>query len=260
MNRTNIIISTFGIVGFAILFLGNYLAPRIWQKYRNPELTLLVDRTNAKLAQDIGNYYFGAPAYDLERAKAGFEKAIKIERGILWGHYQLARIYFVEKKFVGALEEINLELKYNPGNFRSLYVRGLIYGYTSQFSEAENDFKHFTLWVPKEWAGYNDLAWILGREGKYKEAEKVLKEALRVVPEADKNPWLLNSLGVMELNLGERASAKKNFLEAKKRAEKLTIQEWVRAYPGNNPEELVEALRAFRSAIDENLDKTRVDN
>src|SRR3990172_10167699 len=114
-----------------------------------------------------GNFYFNGGAYDLEKAERAFQRAVRIEPGILWGHYQLARIYFVKGNFDKAIEEINKELEANPENLRSLYVRGLIYGYRNQFGDlelVENDFRRFTYWAPSEWAGYNDLAWILSKE------------------------------------------------------------------------------------------------
>ena len=119
------------------------------------------------------------------------------------GHYQLARIAFVRSDFDTALREINAELAANPENLRSLYVRGLIYGYRGLLGDlalAESDFTRFTEWAPSEWAGYNDLAWILAKEGKYQEIETVMARALKNVPGGTENPWLWNMLGVARLN------------------------------------------------------------
>src|SRR3990167_2854627 len=203
-----------------------------------------------------GNFYFNGGAYDLEKAERAFQRAVRIEPGILWGHYQLARIYFVKGNSAKAIEEINKELEANPENLRSLYVRGLIYGFSGRFGEAEEDFRRFTLWAPKEWAGYNDLAWILAKEGKYREAKEVLLEALKKTGRAEKNSWLWNSLGVAELNLGEYANARKSFTKAKESASMLPLKDWQDAYPGNNPEESARGLADFKRAIEENLKRS----
>ena len=206
-----------------------------------------------------GNFYFNGGAYDLEKAERAFQRAVRIEPGILWGHYQLARIYFVKGNSAKAIEEINKELEANPENLRSLYVRGLIYGFSGRFGEAEEDFRRFTLWAPKEWAGYNDLAWILAKEEKYAEAESVIKKAFREISGGDKNPWLWNSLGVAELNLQEFKNAEKSFTKAGIFAEKLTLGDWRKAYPGNNPIEAERGLSAFKKAIEDNLSRSSVD-
>ena len=203
-----------------------------------------------------GNYYFNGGAYDLEKAGRAFQRAVRIEPGILWGHYQLARIYFVKGDSAKAIEEINLELKYNPENLRSLYVRGLIYGFGKNFTEAEEDFRRFTLWAPKEWAGYNDLAWILVSRGKYEETKNVLTSALAKVPRAESNPWLLNSLGVAQLNLKENKEARISFEKAKQLLGVMTLEEWRRAYPGNDPMVAEGGLRAFLEAVEENLQRS----
>ena len=203
-----------------------------------------------------GNYYFNGGAYALEKAEAAFQRAVRIEPGILWGHYQLARIYFVKGNSAKAIEEINKELEANPENLRSLYVRGLIYGFSGRFGEAEEDFRRFTLWAPKEWAGYNDLAWILAKEGKYAETESVIKKAFQEIPGGDKNPWLWNSLGVAELNLKKNKEARLSFEKAKKFLGMMTLAEWRRAYPGNDPAAAEGGRRAFLEAVEENLQRS----
>jgi len=260
MKRSRIIVLVFAVLFFGFLSSRDSLARVAWQKYRLPQAAVLLDRSNAELAMFIGSYHFngviGGGEYNPDIALKAYRKAVSINPKILWGHYQLARIYFVKGDFDLALEEINKELEANPENLRSLYVRGLIYGYRNQFGDlelAENDFRRFTSWAPSEWAGYNDLAWILSKEGKYKEAEKELGRAFENVSEGRKNPWLVTALGVAELNLKKYSRAVDSFKTAKELAEKLTIEEWRRSYPGNNPATSSEGLSAFLQAIDENL-------
>lgn len=236
------------------------LARFVWQKYRLPQMAIFLNRSDTSLAMFIGNYYFngviGGGEYNPDIAKKAFEKAVKINPKILWGHYQLARIYFVKGNFGKAVKEINKELEVNPENLRSLYVRGLIYGYQNQAGDLEHaaaDFSKFTEWAPKEWAGYNDLAWILSKQEKYREAEKTINQALKEALDAENNPWLWNTLGVAELNLKKYAGAANSFKKAKELAKNLTEKEWRHSYPGNNPENAKEGLFSFLKAIDENL-------
>ncbi len=248
------------VLVFGFLFLQDAIAKIAWQKYRNAETAIVLTK-DAKLALEIGNYYFNGPGgYDLKKSEQAFKKAVAINDKILWGHYQLARVYFVKGEKNKALEEINKELAANPENLRSLYVRGLIYGSSGKLAEAEVDFKRFVVWFPSEWAGYNDLAWILAKEEKYEEAKEVLLEALKKVGRAEKNPWLWNSLGVAELNLREYANARKSFTKAKESANMLSLKDWQNAYPGNNPVESERGLADFKRAIEENLKRSSVDS
>ncbi|MDP3948798.1 MAG: hypothetical protein Q8Q17_02515 [bacterium] len=260
MKQWQSFLLVFVMVVFVSIYTGrDSLASFVWQEYRNADAALLLDQSDVGLAMKIGNYYFNGGAYNLEKAERAFQRAVKIEPGILWGHYQLARIYFVKGDSVKAIEEINKELKANPENLRSLYVRGLIFGYMENFAGAEEDFRRFTLWAPKEWAGYNDLAWILASERKYQEVKTVIESAMKEVPKADKNPWLWNSLGVAQLNLKENKKAQISFEKANKLLGVITLEEWRKAYPGNDPAVAESGLRAFQEAVDENLRRAKED-
>ncbi len=253
-------------IGAAVIFSffisRDALARLAWEKHWS-KTAILLDGGDADLAMFIGNYYFngviGGGEYNPDIAKKAFQKAVRINPEILWGHYQLARIYFIKNDYSRALLEINKELGANPENLRSLYVRGLIYGYRNQsgdLEKAEADFHRFTEWAPKEWAGYNDLAWILSKEGKYKEAEKTINLALKEVPGAENNPWLWNAFGVAELNLKKYSAAADSFRRAQELAERLTLKEWRHAYPGNDPITAESGLSAFIATTGENLRRT----
>lgn len=252
-------------VSLVLIFIAkqDFLAKLVWQKHGNASLAYFLNRSDADLAIQIGNYYFngtiGRSEYNLDRAEKSFKKALEIKEGILWGHYQLARIYFMKGDFNGAMEEVNKELKYNPENLRSLYVRGLIFGYRGNLNNAEADFKRFTEWAPTEWAGYNDLAWILSKEKKYKEAKEAIVKAQKNTADADKNPWLWNALGVAQLNLKKYSDSKKSFEKALDLAKKLTENDWAKSYPGNNPSDAKNGLSAFLGAIGENLRRAKAD-
>lgn len=253
-----VVASAMAIVLFAFLLMGDSIARSAWGKYGAADVALLLNRGDAALASELGRYYFNGGEYDLAKAKRSYEKAISIDPTVLWGHYQLARIYFVEGDFEKALEEINTELAVNPENLRSLYVRGLIYGYMNgELEKSEQDFRAFVNWASLEWAGYNDLAWVLLQEKKYPEAREVMQQAFDTVPQAEANVWLWNTRGVTELNVGAYASALTSFLEAEKLVNQLGVTEWSEAYPGNSLEQASEGYRIFKEAISLNIEESK---
>ena len=255
-KKTIVVLMLSAIVYIGFITSRDTLGRFVWNKYLFAKGALYLNRHDARLFMHLGNYYFGGKEYDLKKSRYAYERAVKIDPKILFGHYQLARINFIQSNFFGAIEEINKELEANHGNLRSLYIRGLIYAYQGRFDKAEEDFKKFILWAPKEWAGYNDLAWIQLKFKKYDDAKKTAATGIKEVGGGDENPWLWNSLGVAELNLKEFANAEQSFKKAQKYAENLTIQDWQKAYPGNHPADALSGLTQFRDGIDKNLEKT----
>src|SRR3989338_3773712 len=268
MRKQHIWISLLAVAVFVFLFSRDSLARLAWQKYHSPAASLTLAYRDTKLLMQLGNYYFCGGVYDLDKSERAYKKALRAEPGILWGHYQIARILFVNPvtassngvkgNYDGAIAEINKELETNPENLRSLYVRGLIYGYRNQTGDLEraaDDFRRFTAWAPSEWAGYNDLAWILSKNGKYKEAKEATVRAFQNAEGAGENPWLWNSQGVAELNLGEYKNAIKSFEKAKMLAEKLALEDWRKSYPGNDPASANSGLNQFKEAIRKNLER-----
>jgi len=256
MKRWEIIVAVLTIIVFGFLFSRDSLARLAWQKYHSPAASLTLAYRDTKLLMQLGNYYFGGGVYDLDKSERAYKKALRAEPGILWGHYQIARILFVGGEHNAAIDEINKELAANPENLRSLYVRGLIYGYRGQVGDlvkAEEDFRRFTRWAPSEWAGYNDLAWILSKAGKYKEAQETIENAFAKAPNATNNPWLWNSLGVAELNLGEYKNAERSFEKAAELADTLSLADWKRSYPGNDPSSADSGLGQFKETLQKNL-------
>ncbi|RJQ37443.1 hypothetical protein C4552_01085, partial [Candidatus Parcubacteria bacterium] len=88
-------------VGF--LLARDALARFAWERYGRADIALALNRSDADLAMQLGTYYFAGTAgrseYDLSKAKRSFQRAVNHEPTILWGHYQLARIYFVEGNY-----------------------------------------------------------------------------------------------------------------------------------------------------------------
>ena len=208
----------------------------------------------AQMAMPVGDYYFNGGAYDLGWAERVYGAALALDPRVPLAHYQRARIHFLRGNFYSALREINGELDIYPENLRSLYVRGLIYGYMSELTRAREDFKRFIEWAPAEWAGYNDLAWIQVKLGKFQEGKETITRAFAVMPgERNRNPWLWTSLGVTHLNLGEYTRASEAFLTALRMTERMSAQYFWSAYPGNDPRGAEEAFRQFRATLNFNL-------
>ncbi len=231
------------------------LVRTVWSR-GYPGIAYELNQTDPTLAMAAGNYYFGGGTYNLTRATDSFQLAVRLDPTILWGHYQLARIYFVQSHFDRALSEINAELVANPANLRSLYVSGLIYMYRGQPGDlnlAAADFERFIPWAPTEWAGYNDLAFVLAEEGKYAGSESVLREAFANVPNANKNSWLWNGIGLDQLNEHHYAAAVLSFEHAATFARTLTPSDWQNAYSADNPASDSSSIVAFQNAIAENL-------
>ena|SRR3989344_342674 len=227
------------------------LARSIWRQTHIAPLATLLVPNDASLRFEIGNYYFGGGAYDVDRAQGYFEKALAIDPEIAGAHYQIARIHFIRGDFYTAVDEINKEIKLYPDFKRSYYVRGLIYGYAKEPDKAIADFKTFLEWKPESWAGHNDLAWVYFMEGDYKNSADTAREGLVYSPN---NVWLLNSLGVALLNEGKLAEAKEALTKAQAVAEAMTPADWGRSYPGNNPSVYGDGLDAMRASIKRNLD------
>ncbi|KKW21743.1 MAG: hypothetical protein UY71_C0001G0059 [Parcubacteria group bacterium GW2011_GWB1_52_7] len=260
MTKTRIWIAAIGFLGIAFLISQDTMANFAWKKRHSPAIALMLAARDEKLLMSLGNYYFNGGAYDLRRAKKAYEKALRVDPKILWGHYQLARILFVKGDGDAAIDEINKELEVNPENLRSLYVRGLIYGYRNSAGDLERaaeDFSRFTAWAPSEWAGYNDLAWILSKAGRYQEAKEAIQNAFASAPNATNNPWLWNSLGVAELNLGEYKNAERSFERAIELAGKLSLADWRRSYPGNDPASADSGLDQFKEALGKNRERAK---
>ncbi len=251
-----------------LLALGSFTLARdamaglAWNTGMN-ETALSLLRSDPSLAMALGRYYFGGEAYDLPKAKRAFGIAAAHNPAPVMAHYQLARIYFVEGLFDTALREANAELKEHPENFRTLYIRGLVFAYRGERGDtkrAESDFKNFVAWAPEEWAGYNDLAWILLSDKSFKEAKETVEAAFAEIPEARENPWLLNNLGLALLGLGDYKKARDVFSVAHANASVLTVEEWYKAYPGNDRVSAAAGLQSFKKAIITNLATTERKN
>lgn len=210
-----------------------------------------------------GDHYFNGGAYDLKKAAHYYRVATFFDSDAPMLRYQLARVYFVDGKRGDALREADAAVALAPDFGRAYYMRGLINGFSNKLDEAEADFKKILELGEIEpdmgqleqggWAVYNDLSWIQFQKGNYADVEETARQGLDVYPQ---NPWLLNSLGLGLLNLEKKTKAKTIFENALKEAQKLTVEDVRRAYPGNNPAEMEKKRQAIIDQIRFNLTLT----
>ncbi len=227
------------------------LARVVWEEFKMAPVAGFLNIHDANLALELGNYYFNEGAYDLALAEKYFEDALANDPNSPIAWHQLARIAFLKGQFSSALLRINRQIELHGDTYMaSFYVRGLIHGYAGNLDGAARDFAFFLEKKPDSWAANNDLAWIYFRKGDFKKVEEAAREGLKYHPE---NPWLLTSLGVALLNLDKKIEARKTLEAAKAAADTLTVADWGKAYPGNNPESYSAGLTKMKATIEFNL-------
>lgn len=210
--------------------------------------------TDADTAFRMGNYFFNSDAYNLEKAVQSYKRALEISPSHPFAHYQYARAEFLRGNFATALEHIEKQMEINPDFPNAWYVRGLIHGYVGLRQKAADDFRTFISRAPNQWAGYNDLAWILAKQENFAEMKRVVHEAFEKLPhEKGRNPWLWTGLGIAELNLGEYHTAIESFAKGRAIAEKMTPEYFWSAYPGNDPRSAKDAYTNFLATLHFNL-------
>lgn len=241
------------VVLVAVLFGGDYrngLARFMWETTRFEQVALLIAADDFDLRHEIAAYYFNGGDYDLTKSQEQLEELYGEGARDYLTLYQLARVHFVNNELKEALVLLNENIIRFPEWKRSHYMRGLVYTYLGEFKRAAEDFETFIAWEPNGWAAYNDLAWVLVKQGSYKKGAQVALSALEHFP---KNLWLLNTAGVALWNMGDLEEAQAHLLEAKEVAERMTPEMWGSAYPGNNPRGEEGSLEVMREVINENL-------
>ena len=226
-------------------------ARSVLTRFSLPQVALILAPEDPSLAYQVGNFYLGEKAHDLQKAEKYFKQAGWLGYpSPAYIYFGLSRVYFFEGRYNKAIEAINETLRLDSSIPNSYYMRGLIYGYKGSLQESERDFARFLKLKPESWAGANDLAWIYFRQGKFEEVKNVVKNALGYNPD---NPWLLNSLGVAFLNLGDKEGAKDAFEKSLSGFKAMTPVEWGKAYPGNDARYHAQGLSSTISAIEKNI-------
>jgi tetratricopeptide (TPR) repeat protein len=260
-------------VAGAALLAGSYVAhimikddsPAAFSDVPPTPVAQIVAEAPATLgAFERGEFHFNVDgnspqAYDLEKARLAFEEAVAVNpRGhnLLW--FQLGRVYFLQGRPDAALRAFERQREFFGDTVVAVYyAEGLVYAYKAHRSNSEHyweravsSFQRFIELQPHSpWARVN-LAWVYFSRGMFEEMLPPLEEGLRFFPE---QPWLLNLYGLALLNTGKPEEAVETFKTARAAAAALTVEDWGRAHPGNDPRQWERGLLEFRFAIDNNL-------
>lgn len=241
------------------LAVAEKLGPRVLASEFFLKTAAVLNPNDAKHNFYIGLWYH--QAHKLREAKKFYKKALELDPEIANTHYQLARVYFIGGQLFSALQEINKELEVNPLNPRSYYIKGLILGYMGRFEEAEESFKTFLksdeARYPNGWGGYVDLGWVLMRQKKYQEALWILKEAEDLF---SPNTWVYNGLGAAHLALKNYDTAEDYYKKAYEGAKKMTVEEWLVAYPAHDPKTAEDGIKQIIESIEKNISLVREKN
>jgi tetratricopeptide (TPR) repeat protein len=203
----------------------------------------------------LGDTFFGGVPrlYNHHVAAFFYEQAIRFdgEREVppQYAHHQLSRTYFIGGDLYRAMNEIELELFFHPDSWHTYYIKGLTLGYLNREKEATFAFGKFIEHYPESWAARNDKAWLHFRLG---EVEEALETITPVVASSTANPWVLNTYGILKMNVGDYSAARWALDRAATFAAEMTPENWGNAYPGNHPAIYDDGLIAMRQTIVEN--------
>lgn len=204
----------------------------------------------------VGTVFFGGvpSLYNIPFAKFFYRQSIIFDStdGVppVYAHYQLGRIYFIEGNLDRAIEELQTEIVYHPYNNKTYYMLGLTYGFKNNLQDAIESFKKYNDLHPETWAGKNDLAWLYFRAGNINDAYTTISS---IVPQNTKNPWVLNTYGVILLNMNKLNDAKIVLTDGYTIAQAMSEKSWGMSYPGNDPRVYSTGLSAMRNSFRTNL-------
>lgn len=201
-----------------------------------------------------GERHFNArnrSGYDIERAEYFFNKAADIDPTMPYLYHELARIAFLKGDFESAMVLIDSQIeRMGDAAPNSYYVRGLIRGYRGEYTNAAKDYEHFLQFYPANWAAINDYAWVLLKAGRAQEAVDATLRGLGAFPD---NAWLLSTNATALYEVGHTKDALSQARAAVAAAQQVSENDWLTAYPGNDPQIAKEGIAALRTAARSNM-------
>lgn len=223
-------------------------------KYGYERLALALMPSNER-AYSYGDRHFSSSdhtAYNVDRAEYFFTAAKELNPKDPYAYHQLARIAFLRSDYGNARALITraIELGGEQPIPSSYYVRGLIEGFTLDYDAAIDDYRIYIETDPTNWAATNDLAWVLLKAHRPQEALEAID---KVLPHWPMNPWLLNSKATAFHEMGKFEEALSVIREAHSAANGITSQQWLLAYPGNDPRVGDEGVQSMKQSIEENM-------
>lgn len=212
---------------------------------------------SSQYAFELGNKHFnadGAPShYDIKRAQLFYQKSLELDANHPMALQQLARTSFVRGNLNGALIQINMQLEKHPDSGPSVYyIRALIYGFQEKYEEAERDYRHYIVMAPDGWYAYNDLAWVLLKQNRPADALTEIDNGLALAMD---NAWMLTTRATVLFELGRYREARDTAVRAAAAADKVTPEEWVAMYKGNDPASISGGIAQMQRANRDNLEK-----
>ena len=208
---------------------------------------------NAERAFLYGEKHFSSRSedYDIGRAERFFVSAMARNPDLPLVRHELARVYFLQGDFAKALGFINAQIALHGDEFvNTYYVRGLILGYMGNYDAAIADYRHFLRSELNNWAAITDYAWVLLKADRPEDALRATAGGLAEFPD---NPWLLNTNAIALFELGFTEAAYAQASRALLASESITSEEWLRAYPGNDPMIAAQGISVFKKAIADNI-------
>jgi tetratricopeptide (TPR) repeat protein len=241
-------------VSLSFFVLGQIPQVRVGVEVLYEEAALALN-PSAERAYGYGMRHFDAPthsaSYDIVRAEHLFRRALILEPQYPLAHHQLGRVAFLRGDFSGALWHLDKEMENNPEpSLSTYYMRGLVLGFMERPEEAIPEFERFLESEPATWAALNDYAWVLLKAGRFAQAAVVAQQGLEHMPES---PWLLNTAAIAFFELGDLERALVLAQSAADVAEGITQEQWLGAYPGNDPRVAQDGILALRQSTLDNL-------
>ncbi len=223
----------------------------------NPDLRAAASyrlQPTAAKALALGQQHFDSRKpryYDVDTAWRYLNEAYVLDPQYPAVNHELARIAFLRGEFGSAMEYIDREIDLHGDTLpNAFYIRGLIEGYKGDYHAAALDYAIYLQHDPSNWAAINDYAWVLLKAGRTDDALAALNTGLAYFPN---NAWLLNNRSIALYELGHYEDAAISALRAMRSVEKVTEQDWLLAYPGNDPRTAGEGVANLKAAIEENM-------
>lgn len=117
---------------------------------------------------------------------------------------RLARLQNAINKQSKAIETLETWVEEHPEDGLALLSLGNLYRSAGQTEAARQRYQAVTRLLPENWAGYNQLAWLLYENGQPKEALKPAERARELAPD---NPYVLDTYGMVMLANGRETEA-----------------------------------------------------
>lgn len=226
------------------------------QTQRLREDAMLALTPSAARAYEYGNRHFDArtvEGYDVKRAEELYTIAAAIDSDYPGLQHQLARIEFLYGNYDNGLSRINREIEvHGDANPNALYIKALILGFKGDYLAAAETYERYFTIAPANWGAINDYSWVLMKADLPEGALAALEWGLAEWPE---NPWLLHNKAIALFELGSYEEAAAAADAATARVATVTEEDWLTAYPGNDPLLAEEGLASFKNAVMENREK-----